>query len=264
MTLEDAVSTSRLSALERAAQRNIGPMSELGRQIWHGESKPCVTCGEIVGRTDPACPFCGQDLSAEMLARMQLHAGPWYVHEHVRPFPGVTLERLIRQARRGILTTTTIVRGPTTHHQWRFAAETPGLSKHLGVCWKCQEQVTYNAIYCPSCDIHLDHPAAESAEEICTPQPRAPSELDRLNSAIQEIDGAASPRAGRYRIGGLPVSVLIAVILVISVASLLLAVKLRQRSAPTAPNQSTVASSLDSPARTTNAADTATITTRSE
>ena len=39
-----------------------------------------------------------------MLVKMQTHCGPWYVHEHVRPFPGVSLERLILQVRRGVLT----------------------------------------------------------------------------------------------------------------------------------------------------------------
>jgi hypothetical protein len=91
-----------------------------------------------------------------MVERMRAHAGPWYVHEHVRPFPGVTLERLVRQIRRGVLTATTIVRGPTTDHQWRFAAQTPGLSKFLGLCWKCQSAVSEHDSHCRQCGVDLN------------------------------------------------------------------------------------------------------------
>ena len=116
---------ANLSVLELAAQRGIGPLSEFGQSVWHGQSKPCVSCGQLVGRAATACDRCGQDLGQDMLEKMQAHAGPWYVQEHVRPFPGVSLERLIRQIRRGVLTRTTVVRGPTTFHQWRFASLSP-------------------------------------------------------------------------------------------------------------------------------------------
>jgi hypothetical protein len=76
----------------------------------------------------------------------------------VRPFPGVTLDRLIRQVQRGVLTATTIVRGPTTYHQWRYAAETPGLSKHLELCWNCQAKVSPDDTVCSACKVNLDHP----------------------------------------------------------------------------------------------------------
>ncbi len=150
---------AKLSAVELAALRGIGPMSPLGMKVWHGESFPCVSCGQLVRRSQIRCSECGEDLSLKMIMKMQAHAGPWYVHEHVRPFPGVTLERLIRQVHRGVLTLTTIVRGPTTYHQWRFAAETPALSKHLGVCWNCQAKVTPEDTHCGVCRVNLNQPA---------------------------------------------------------------------------------------------------------
>ena len=156
----------RLSALEVAAKRGIGPLSDLGAQVWHGKSRPCVSCGELMRRESRYCDHCGQDHALEMISRMEAHAGPWYVHEHVRPFPGVTLERLIRQARRGVLTATTIVRGPTTHHQWCFAGETPGLCKYVGLCFSCQAAVTEQDMYCPACGIHLDCVPGESAATV--------------------------------------------------------------------------------------------------
>ncbi|RJP33378.1 MAG: hypothetical protein C4547_12395 [Phycisphaerales bacterium] len=138
-------------ALEVAARRGIGPLSPLGRHIWHGETRPCPSCGQLVCRDDDICQDCGQDLDEEMLERMRAHAGPWYVLEHVRPFPGVRFERLVRQVQRGVLTETSIVRGPTTDHQWRFAVETPGLSRYFGHCWECYGEITMQDLCCPAC-----------------------------------------------------------------------------------------------------------------
>jgi hypothetical protein len=174
--------STKLSAVEIAAAKGIGPLSPLGLKVWHGEAYPCVSCGQLVRRSAIVCDGCGQDLSLKMIVKMQAHAGPWYVHEHVRPFPGVTLDRLIRQAQRGVLTATTIVRGPTTHHQWRFAAETPGLSKHLGVCWACQGKVNEADAQCGACQVNLDQPAGEQPL-MGAPAPQAPPVPPRATPA---------------------------------------------------------------------------------
>ncbi|MFQ5494475.1 MAG: hypothetical protein ACE5EX_03760, partial [Phycisphaerae bacterium] len=108
-------------ALEVAARAGFGPLGAAGKEAWHGHARPCVSCGQLVRRNSPECDHCGQDLRAAMLNKMRAHAGPWYVLEHIRPFPGVSLERIILQIRRGLITPTSIVRGPTTDHQWRFA-----------------------------------------------------------------------------------------------------------------------------------------------
>ena len=36
-----------LSALERGAERGIGPLSPLSVEVWHGQAQPCVSCGEL-------------------------------------------------------------------------------------------------------------------------------------------------------------------------------------------------------------------------
>lgn len=137
--------------LEIAARSGIGPLTKAGREIWHGHTTPCVSCGHLVLRADEECGHCGQDLGAEMIETMRRHAGPWYVLEHVRPFPGVTLDRIVRQIVRGVLTETSIVRGPATDFQWRFAAETPGLARYFGVCWRCHGPVPMTEANCPAC-----------------------------------------------------------------------------------------------------------------
>lgn len=171
--------------LEIAARRGLGPLSPLGRDVWHGQTVPCVSCGQLVHREAEECDQCGQDLREEMIERMRAHAGPWYVLEHVRPFPGVSLERIIRQVRRGLITETSIVRGPATDHQWRFAVETPGLCRYFGKCWKCHEPIGPADAYCQCCLSLLSFD-----------QPRAavPSPAGTVPAGDSAMSGAA-PRA---------------------------------------------------------------------
>ncbi len=191
------------SAVEIAARRGFGPLSVKGQSVWHGDSLPCVSCGQLVARDATGCGACGEDLSDDMLQKMRQSAGPWFVLEHVRPFPGVTLDRLVRQVRRGVLTRTTIVRGPTTFHQWRYAGETPGLSKHLGVCWNCQTGVGATDAACLSCGVSLDEGVpGEGVESIGVVKSPADSSMDRVSGVV--VAGAGSdPSVGIARGDGL-------------------------------------------------------------
>lgn len=150
--------------IDVAARAGFGPLSSVAERVWHGDSAPCVTCGQLVRRSTSRCPHCDQDLNPEMIERMRTHAGPWSVLEHVRPFPGVSLERIIRQIHRGRITETTILRGPNTDYQWRYAVETPGLSIYFLRCWKCHAEIAPTAAFCPKCHAHLyfDVPIAEA------------------------------------------------------------------------------------------------------
>ncbi len=142
-------------ALEVGARRGIGPLSPHGGEVWHGHALPCVSCGQLVPRDASECDQCAQDLTPAMLEKMRAHAGPWYVLEHIRPFPGVSLERIVRQINRGLITETSIVRGPSTDYQWRFAVETPGLCRYFGRCWSCHEAVSASDGYCRHCLSYL-------------------------------------------------------------------------------------------------------------
>jgi len=90
-----------------------------------------------------------------MLEKMKAHAGPWYVLEHLRPFPGINLETVVKQIHRGLITETSIVRGPATHHQWRFALETPGLCRYFGKCWHCFSPIGQAETHCQQCGEYL-------------------------------------------------------------------------------------------------------------
>ncbi|MCH7807768.1 MAG: hypothetical protein IIB60_00975 [Planctomycetes bacterium] len=225
--------------LEVAARRGIGPLSGKGREIWHGHAAPCVSCGLLVLRDQRECNHCGQDLSDEMLDKMRAHAGPWHVHEHLHPFPGVSLERIIRQIRRKLLTETSIVRGPATDFQWRFAVETPGLCRYFGRCWKCYKRVSGSDSYCPACLSYLSFDKPQpiepaSLEPVESSEPAGPAlapprQLEELTAVLDEREVPQRdaiwddpPRIGRIRatwIAGL--------VLVIAVISLVWVTRLR-------------------------------------
>lgn len=163
-------------ALEVAARSGFGPLSPVAKRVWHGEAIPCVTCGQLVHREDDRCDHCGQDLREEMIEKMRAHSGPWYVLEHLRPFPGVALDRIVRQIRRGLITETSIVRGPSTDYQWRFAVETPGLCRYFGKCWHCHYDVGPADSYCQGCLSHLSFEKSRPLSEPRPPALSSPSE----------------------------------------------------------------------------------------
>ena len=216
--------------LEIAARKGFGPLSQAIDNAWHGESIPCVSCGQLVRRTTNHCDECGQDLSERMLVKMRAHAGPWYVLEHLHPFPGVTLDRIIRQIRRGLITETSILRGPATDHQWRYAVETSGLCRYFGRCWHCHNEVSPSDSTCTRCRTSLNFEQREDAENLESKRTtgtgtavlQPTSELTKLSAAVGRAGESTSdrkwdtaPRVGRIRATWIAGFLLIAVIAVL-------------------------------------------------
>lgn len=191
--------------LEIAARKGYGPLSPRAREVWHGGGVPCVTCGQLVPRSDVVCSECGQDLSPDMLQKMRAASGPWYVLEHVRPFPGISLDRVIRQIRKGVIFETSIIRGPTTFHQWRFARETPGVAKYFGRCWNCQSSMPTAATYCPACLCHVD--GLNPTRPLTVPSVNEiPQAAEGDDQDADEIEGVNANHASPASIEGIAVS----------------------------------------------------------
>jgi hypothetical protein len=247
--------------IEVAARNGFGPLSARAREVWHGDGMPCVSCGALVPRTQESCPHCEQDLRADMLAKMRAYAGPWYVYEHVRPFPGVTFERLVRQIQRGLLTETSIVRGPSTNHQWRFAVETPGLSRYFGRCWRCHVGVMLADTHCTACRAPLlaegfegsSGPvlSAMSSAPRTRPESRAPlsepasghladgeagnAEWAALRAALQAVPHDHKPSEGPPRFAGFRAAWIVGVLALALMVGLLSVATIRGRQ--TAPGE---------------------------
>ena len=225
---------------ELAARMGFGPLSPLATDVWHGQSKPCVTCGQLVRRDATECEHCGQNLSPEMIEKMRAHAGPWYVLEHLRPFPGVNLDRIIRQIRRGLITETSIVRGPSTDYQWRYAVETPGLCRYFNRCWNCYNGVKPVDTYCQACLKYLSldkpQPATNGAQPdtISTMNKPVPPDRDNvddlymLRHALNQVPILRhDPTDAPPQIAGLRVIWIATVIVIAVIAALIWLTQLR-------------------------------------
>lgn len=167
------------------SRRGIGPLSMHSDKIWHGNSAPCASCAQLNTREAQHCTHCGQNLGQDMLQKMARHSGTWFVFDTVHPFPGVSLERMLSLIKRGALKATSIVRGPTTFYQWRFAIETPLIARHLGRCWSCHAEVAPADQDCPQCEVLLDGRSDVEQEHLPPPI-----------SSIQTAAGDASIELG--------------------------------------------------------------------
>jgi len=94
-----------------------------------------------------------------------------------------------------VVTATSIVRGPETDFQWRFAVETPGLCRYFNRCWQCHEEVTPEDIYCPECRsdmrFQVSVPSAAAAALRGTPQQAAAQPPSQQPTSASQAAGAA-------------------------------------------------------------------------
>lgn len=84
--------------------------------------------------------------------------GPWQLRDLTRPFaPGFSYETMKLLVSRGKVTSTSIVRGPTTRQFWTFAIDAPGVAVLLGRCHACRAHVAVGDAVCHDCGIVLGH-----------------------------------------------------------------------------------------------------------
>jgi hypothetical protein len=117
----------------------------------------CPFCGSQntappAGNTS-ACPRCTMEDSAATRQATKARIGPWHVLQTRNPAaPGMRYATLLALVGKGQVTARSVVRGPTTHQLWRFAAHVKGLSREFGVCYSCGESIDKSAANCPHCD----------------------------------------------------------------------------------------------------------------
>ncbi|CAN5677196.1 hypothetical protein BH09PLA1_BH09PLA1_24080 [soil metagenome] len=117
--------------------------------------------------------------------------GPWYVLQARNPAaPGMKFSTLLALVGKGQVTPRSIVRGPTSHQLWRFAAHVRGLSREFGICYSCGESVEKVAAICPHCDRTQEPPADPDA--LLEPRGNASA---MLGGVTGNSHGAATRRA---------------------------------------------------------------------
>lgn len=170
----------------------------------------CPFCGFVSDGSQIVCSKCTMENSAVARKATKLRIGPWYVLQNRNPAaPGMKWETLLSFIRKGRIKPHTVIRGPTTHQLWRFAAHVKGLSREFGVCYSCGGSMEHGANLCPHCNRLQEPPinpdtlleGAESEarsavfKEIAPPvveasEPRAPDN----NAERSELDAGARQR----------------------------------------------------------------------
>lgn len=119
----------------------------------------CPFCGAVREQPDGICPRCTMENSGTTRQATKARIGPWYVLQTRNPAaPGMKFETLLAFIAKGRVKARSIVRGPTTHQLWRFAAHVKGLSREFGVCYGCGEAVGRTTTLCPHCNRPQDPP----------------------------------------------------------------------------------------------------------
>lgn len=120
----------------------------------------CPFCGAVREHPDGVCPRCTMESTPATRQATKSRIGPWYVLQTRNPAaPGMKFETLLSFVQKGRVKPRSIVRGPTTHQLWRFAAHVKGLSREFGICYGCGESITPKAAVCPHCNRSQEPPA---------------------------------------------------------------------------------------------------------
>jgi hypothetical protein len=137
----------------------------------------CPFCGMVKDQAEAPCPRCTMENTAASRQATKARIGPWYVLQTRNPAaPGMKFETLLAFVRKGKIKARSIVRGPTTHQLWRFAAHVRGLSREFGICYSCGGEIEHTANLCPHCNRLQEPPAhpdvfLESQEHEAAPHP---------------------------------------------------------------------------------------------
>ena len=137
----------------------------------------CPFCGAVREQPEGVCARCTMESSPATRQATKSRIGPWYVLQTRNPAaPGMKFETLLAFVRKGRVRAQSIVRGPTTHQLWRFAAHVKGLSREFDVCYSCGHTIAREATVCLHCNRLQDPPAnpdvfLESTEPASPPMP---------------------------------------------------------------------------------------------
>ena len=166
---------------------------------WRGDQAPCVYCGRVIARGSERCPHCRTSFSLAVRRASREILGPWFYLDPRNPSGrGVTFEMLIKMIEKGRLRPDSIVRGPTTHHDWMYAAEAPRLAKYLGLCPHCFAAAKPEDTYCTSCQLNMNERPADVRPGVPPNLVKAPlhqSAYETEKELAREAGGAAEGEA---------------------------------------------------------------------
>jgi len=167
---------------------------------WLSDQAPCVYCGQVIARGSERCPHCRTSFSLAVRRASREIFGPWFYLDSRNPSGrGVTFEMLIKMVEKGRLQADSIVRGPTTHQDWLYAAETPRLAKYLGLCPHCFASAKPEDTYCTSCQLNMNERPADSRPGVpadLAKPPYHPSAYEIEKELARSVPSAAEEASG--------------------------------------------------------------------
>ena len=172
----------------------------IDQPAFKGPEAPCVYCGQVIERGADRCPHCRTSYSFAVRKASREVVGDWFYLDPRNPSGrGVTFETLIKMIEKGRIKPDSIVRGPTTHHDWMYAAEAPRLAKYLGVCPHCFGKAKPEDTYCDHCQLNMNERPADARpgatpDEIQDPHHQAAYKMEeRLAEAAKTDEDPETP-----------------------------------------------------------------------
>jgi hypothetical protein len=170
----------------------------------------CPFCAHVRSDSVGPCPKCTMEDTPTTRRSTGERIGPWYVLQKKNPTaPGLKFSVLIALIRRGHVTPSSIVRGPTTAQLWKQASQVKGLSRLFGLCWHCRSSVSPESTVCSRCksaqDISGDPDAFIESLGTLPVMREIPSAVE-LNSVASEPSPAPVPEVELPVSGASPVS----------------------------------------------------------
>jgi len=119
----------------------------------------CPYCGHAYPGGPEPCPRCTMEDSPATRQATKARIGPWYVLQTRNPAaPGMKYATMLALINKGQITPRSVVRGPTTHQLWRFAAHVRGISREFGLCYSCGGSIERTSSLCPHCQRSQEPP----------------------------------------------------------------------------------------------------------
>jgi hypothetical protein len=156
----------------------------------------CPFCGQQ-SEGDDACPRCAMEDTPATRQATKARIGPWYIMQTRNPAaPGMKYATLLALIAKGIVTPKSIVRGPTTHQLWRFAAHVRGVSREFGVCYSCGREVDKLEPKCGHC--HRSQDAPSDPDVLVEIRPVGQAAIANANANVPQLE-SSSTYAARVR-----------------------------------------------------------------
>ncbi len=176
----------------------------------------CPFCGTLNESAVTPCAKCTLINTPQTRRVTRGRIGPWYVLQSRNPAaPGMKYDVLVGFIRKGQVTARSIVRGPTTHQFWRYAAHVRGVSREFGLCYSCGADIHTESHLCLHCGkiqepptepdvlLEINLPAGGAVKPTNDVPEMVDAEVVRSEESIAGVniaDATKSPRVTRVAI----------------------------------------------------------------